>query len=267
MLVIAVVGARNLWQRWQTGPVSDSLMLFLSRALALPVAAAAAWIAYIRPEPGFLLVVAFDIVFAGCVIPLFFGVYWPRATQAGAIASIATGTIARRSAISPCLHSGPDWTLCCLHGERHQFLYRQSAYTTTAKRTVPKNCYAKRLYPDRHQSCACSRRSRLRRAGQAASASAAAGGEGSSETDGLISPMPYFPCRCSRLDHRFSDGVWVSNKPKNSISKLDAKTNQSWRRSQSAKSLQRHRLWISAASGLPTAATTPSHEWTTKKQR
>lgn len=95
MLVIAVVGARNLWQRWQKGPVSDSLMLFLSRVLALPVAAAAAWIAYIRPEPGVLLVVAFDIVFAGCVIPLFFGVYWPRATQAGAIASIATGTIAR----------------------------------------------------------------------------------------------------------------------------------------------------------------------------
>jgi Na+/proline symporter len=70
-------------------------MLFLSRALALPTAIAAAWIAYVRPEPGILLVVAFDIVFAGCVIPLFFGVYWPRATQAGAIASIVTGTAVR----------------------------------------------------------------------------------------------------------------------------------------------------------------------------
>jgi Na+/proline symporter len=70
-------------------------MLFLSRALALPTAIAAAWIAYVRPEPGILLVVAFDIVFAGCVIPLFFGVYWKRATQAGAIASIAMGTLAR----------------------------------------------------------------------------------------------------------------------------------------------------------------------------
>ena len=95
MLVIAVVMARNVWQRWNSKPVSDSLMLFLSRALALPTAIAAAWIAYVRPEPGILLVVAFDIVFAGCVIPLFFGVYWRRATQAGAIASIGTGTLAR----------------------------------------------------------------------------------------------------------------------------------------------------------------------------
>jgi Na+/proline symporter len=95
MLVISVVAARNVYQRWTTKEVSDSTMLFLSRALALPTAIAAAWIAYVRPEPGMLLVVAFDIVFAGCVIPLFFGVYWPRATQAGAMASILTGTIAR----------------------------------------------------------------------------------------------------------------------------------------------------------------------------
>ena len=95
MLVIAVVMARNLWQRWQGDRVTDGTMLFLSRALAAPTAAAAAWIAYLRPEPGMLLVVAFDIVFAGCVIPLFFGVYWKRASAAGAVASIAAGTCAR----------------------------------------------------------------------------------------------------------------------------------------------------------------------------
>jgi solute:Na+ symporter, SSS family len=95
MLVISVVMARNVFQRWTTRKVTDSFMLFLSRALALPVAVAAGWIAWVRPEPGILLVVAFDIVFAGCVIPLFLGVYWARATQAGALASILTGTIAR----------------------------------------------------------------------------------------------------------------------------------------------------------------------------
>ncbi|MBI2689158.1 MAG: hypothetical protein HYX27_22880 [Acidobacteria bacterium] len=95
MLVISVVLARNVWQRWSSRRVTDETMLFLSRALALPTAIAAAWIAYVRPEPGILLVVAFDIVFAGCVIPLFLGVYWARATQAGALASILTGTIAR----------------------------------------------------------------------------------------------------------------------------------------------------------------------------
>ena len=95
MLVISVVMARNVWQRWSSRRVTDSTMLFLSRALALPTAVAACWIAYVRPEPGILLVVAFDIVFAGCVIPLFLGVYWQRATQAGALASILTGTIVR----------------------------------------------------------------------------------------------------------------------------------------------------------------------------
>lgn len=95
MLVIAVVMARNVWQRWSTRSVSDAMMLFLSRALALPTAAIAGWIAYVRPEPGVLLVVAFDIVFAGCVTPLLLGVYWPRATQAGALASMISGTLAR----------------------------------------------------------------------------------------------------------------------------------------------------------------------------
>ncbi len=95
MLVIAVVMARNVWQRWSGKSVSDATMLFLSRALALPTALAAGLLAYVRPEPGMLLVVAFDIVFAGCVVPLFFGVYWPRATQAGALASMITGTLAR----------------------------------------------------------------------------------------------------------------------------------------------------------------------------
>jgi len=95
MLVISVVMARNVWQRWSGSIVSDSRMLFLSRALALPTAIAGGVLAYVRPEPGMLLVVAFDIVFAGCVVPLFFGVYWKRATQSGALASMIIGTLAR----------------------------------------------------------------------------------------------------------------------------------------------------------------------------
>jgi solute:Na+ symporter, SSS family len=95
MLVIAVVLARNIWQRWQSQAVPDRKMLFLSRALAAPTALISGLIAYWRPEPGVLLVVAFDIVFAGCVVPLFLGVYWRRATAAGAIASIVSGTLAR----------------------------------------------------------------------------------------------------------------------------------------------------------------------------
>lgn len=95
MLVISVVLARNIFQRWSTRRLSDSTLLLLSRAFAFPTAALAGWIAYARPEPGILLVVAFDIVFAGCVVPLFFGVHWQRASTAGALAAILTGTLAR----------------------------------------------------------------------------------------------------------------------------------------------------------------------------
>ncbi len=95
MLVISVVLARNVYQRWSKTAVNDGLMLLLSRVLAIPTAMAGAWVAYLRPEPGILLVIAFDIVFAGCVAPLVLGVYWRKATASAAKASILVGTILR----------------------------------------------------------------------------------------------------------------------------------------------------------------------------
>ncbi len=95
MLVISVVIARNVMQRWRLHAVKDSTMLSLSRLLAIPVGFCGAWMAYLRPEPGILLVIAFDIVLAGCVAPLFFGVYWQKANKNGAIASILVGTLSR----------------------------------------------------------------------------------------------------------------------------------------------------------------------------
>lgn len=95
MLVISVVIARNILQRWRMHTVKDSTMLSLSRVLAIPVGFLGAWMAWVRPEPGILLVIAFDIVFAGCVAPLFFGVYWEKSNKNGAIASVLVGTISR----------------------------------------------------------------------------------------------------------------------------------------------------------------------------
>lgn len=95
MLVISIVLAQNVVVRWRHSPMSDSTMLALSRFLALPTAAAAAWFAYVRPEPGILLVIAFDIVFAGCVAPLVFGVYWKKANARAAVTAILAGTGAR----------------------------------------------------------------------------------------------------------------------------------------------------------------------------
>jgi Na+/proline symporter len=95
MLVMSVVAARNLFERYRETPVSDGQMLTLSRLMAIPTAAVACVLAYVKPEPGILLVIAFDIVFAGCVVPLFFGVHSKRATAEAAVAAIVVGTLAR----------------------------------------------------------------------------------------------------------------------------------------------------------------------------
>jgi Na+/proline symporter len=110
MLVISVVLARNVFQRWSSKSYEDSFMLTLSRTMALPTALMAAVVAWVRPEPGILLVIAFDIVFAGCVVPLFLGVYWKKANAAGAIAAIVTGTVSRLVAhfVTPATWAGLD---------------------------------------------------------------------------------------------------------------------------------------------------------------
>jgi Na+/proline symporter len=47
------------------------------------------------PRPGIYLVLAFDIVLAGCFVPLVLGTYWKKSTAAGAVASIAVGSTLR----------------------------------------------------------------------------------------------------------------------------------------------------------------------------
>ena len=59
-------------------------LLLFSRLAPIPVAVIAICVAYIKPEPGGLLVLAFDVVFASCMVPLTLGIYWKRATQSAA---------------------------------------------------------------------------------------------------------------------------------------------------------------------------------------
>lgn len=110
MLVISVVLARNVIYRKNRDSFDDARMLFLSRIMAIPTAAAGALIAWLRPEPGILLVIAFDIVFAGCVVPLFLGVYWRKANSSAAIVSILAGTLSRLIAhyVTPSAWAGLD---------------------------------------------------------------------------------------------------------------------------------------------------------------
>lgn len=113
MLVMSVVTARNLFERYRETPVSDSQMLLLSRVMAIPTALVAGLLAWVKPEPGILLIIAFDIVFAGCVVPLFYGVHSRRATAEAAMAAILTGTVARLVAhfVTPAAYAGLDTLL------------------------------------------------------------------------------------------------------------------------------------------------------------
>lgn len=106
MLVMSVVAARNMFERYREVPVSDGQMLTLTRVMAIPTAMLACLVAYWKPEPGILLVIAFDIVFAGCVVPLLYGVHSKRATAEAAVTAILVGTTCRLVAhfITP-----PEW--------------------------------------------------------------------------------------------------------------------------------------------------------------
>jgi Na+/proline symporter len=75
--------------------ISDRKLLIIARIMAIPVVALAIWIAIVKPEPGILLVLAFDVVFAGCLVPLTLGIYWSKANTPGALAAIFVGSILR----------------------------------------------------------------------------------------------------------------------------------------------------------------------------
>jgi SSS family solute:Na+ symporter len=95
VLDLANLITRNLLQRYSKKRWEDANTLRLSRWIALPTMGFAVIFAYLRPEPGILLILAFDIVLAGCFVPLALGLFWSRANTPGAIASMMAGTATR----------------------------------------------------------------------------------------------------------------------------------------------------------------------------
>ena len=73
----------------------DRRLLIISRFMTLPVVAFSIYLAIVKPEPGMLLVMAFDVVFAGCFVPLTLGLFWKKANTPGALAGVIVGSISR----------------------------------------------------------------------------------------------------------------------------------------------------------------------------
>lgn len=70
-------------------------LLLVTRLLAVVVTLLGVFIGLRVPQTGVLLLLGFDLGFAGLVVPLIGGLFWPRATRQGALACIIAGSITR----------------------------------------------------------------------------------------------------------------------------------------------------------------------------
>jgi SSS family solute:Na+ symporter len=99
-LAIASVLSRNILQRnilkrlkrkGKRG-LNDRQLLVATRLLVIPMFFTAFALGALIPRPGIYLILAFDIVFAGCLVPLVLGTYWKKSTPTAAVASIVVGS-------------------------------------------------------------------------------------------------------------------------------------------------------------------------------
>jgi SSS family solute:Na+ symporter len=107
LLGVSSVFGRNLLQRnilqiWKKKEYTekdritlDKRLLVATRLVAILVMAGSFYMAVVKPEPGILLVLAFDVVFAGCFVPLTLGLFWKKANTPGALAAFIVGSLLR----------------------------------------------------------------------------------------------------------------------------------------------------------------------------
>jgi SSS family solute:Na+ symporter len=87
--------SRNILQTIMPKRIPDSRLLWVSRLMVAPITLASVVLALVFPVPGELLILAFDVVFAGCVVPLALGIYWKRGTGQAAVLAILIPSVLR----------------------------------------------------------------------------------------------------------------------------------------------------------------------------
>ncbi len=70
-------------------------LLLITRVMAFVITAMGVFFALKVPQTGVLLLLAFDLGFAGLLVPLAGGLYWSKATWQGALACIILGSLTR----------------------------------------------------------------------------------------------------------------------------------------------------------------------------
>src|ERR687891_2704430 len=101
LLAISSVMSRNIVQRnvlkriLKHPGLGDRKLLMVTRIFTIPMMIAAFVLAYMIPQPGVYLILAFDIVFAGAWAPLTLGLFWKKANMPAALASLIVGSSLR----------------------------------------------------------------------------------------------------------------------------------------------------------------------------
>jgi Na+/proline symporter len=101
LLAISSVISRNIIQRdilrriLKRPGMEDKKLLTTTRLFTIPMMAAAFILAYLLPQPGIYLVLAFDIVFAGAWAPLTLGLFWRKSNMPAAVTSLIVGSALR----------------------------------------------------------------------------------------------------------------------------------------------------------------------------
>lgn len=75
--------------------MSQSVLLYYARISVLPIAVSAMLFALLFPYPGIMLTVAFDVLFAGCLIPFIAAFILRDPSKRAALAAIIVGSLAR----------------------------------------------------------------------------------------------------------------------------------------------------------------------------
>jgi SSS family solute:Na+ symporter len=101
ILAISSVIGRNMIQRdiiagiLHREHMGNRRLLMLVRLVLTPVMLGAFVIAWQSPQPGKYLVLAFDVVMAGALVPLVAGLFWKKANAPAALSCMTVGSLAR----------------------------------------------------------------------------------------------------------------------------------------------------------------------------
>ncbi len=87
--------AHNILGIRQDSQNSIDQLLTLTRARAVLITMMGVLLAFKIPQTGVLLLLAFDLGLAGLLVPLVGGLFYPKSTQAGALACIVSGALTR----------------------------------------------------------------------------------------------------------------------------------------------------------------------------